>query len=69
LAKYGLGFILGDFFTTASGHTDQKERMSLGGRLLLRIARFILVHDTITGENVPKEHEMYPMVITHPIGP
>jgi hypothetical protein len=30
------------------------------------VARFILVHDTKTGKNVPNEHEMYQMVIKYP---
>jgi hypothetical protein len=31
-----------------------------------RVARFFLVHDTKTRENVPNEHKMYPMVIKYP---
>jgi hypothetical protein len=31
-----------------------------------RVARFLLVHDTKTGKNVPNEYKMYQMVIKYP---
>jgi hypothetical protein len=30
------------------------------------VARFLLVHDTKTGKNVPNQHKMYQMVIKYP---
>jgi hypothetical protein len=35
-------------------------------QLLSRVARFVLVHDTKTGKNVPNEHTMCQMVIKYP---
>jgi hypothetical protein len=31
-----------------------------------RVARFLPVHNTKTGQNVPKKHKMYQMVINYP---
>jgi hypothetical protein len=31
-----------------------------------RVARFLLVHDTKPGKNVPNEHKMYQIVINNP---
>jgi hypothetical protein len=34
-----------------------------------RVARFLLVHDTQTGKNVPNEYKMYQMVTKYPKSP
>jgi hypothetical protein len=34
-----------------------------------RVARFLLVHDTQTGKNVPNEYKMYQMVTKYPTSP
>jgi hypothetical protein len=39
---------------------------SLTKSLCSRVARFLLVHDTKTGKNVPNEHKMYLMVTKDP---
>jgi hypothetical protein len=35
-------------------------------QITYRVARFVLVHDTKTGKNVPNEHKMYQIVIKYP---
>jgi hypothetical protein len=42
--------------------------LSQGGELG-RAARFLLVHDTQTGKNVPNEYKMYQKVIKYPKSP
>jgi hypothetical protein len=47
----------------------ERER-ELGARVVkalrLRVARFITVHDTKTGKNVPNKYKMYQMVLKYP---
>jgi hypothetical protein len=72
LTKNGLGYTLGDFFSQTHLVTLLHACYVLGTHLkhLLRrggrVARFFLVQNTKTGQNVPNKHKMNQMAIKYP---
>jgi hypothetical protein len=54
LEENGLGYILGDFFTSSSGHP-----------VCIRAARFLSVQHTKTGKNIPNDNKIYQMAIKY----